>query len=515
MKVAWRWSWLRHGVQLAALASFLWLWRRTAAGAGDGYGAMAGAEWWFRLDPLAEGAAAIAGRTWTWLAWPALAMLAVSLVAGRGFCGWICPLGSVLGGFGRCIGWLRRRLWRGRAAPAWAPRIRFAVLAAVILAAVGGLQLAGLFDPFAILTRATANADRALRAGTDAASTAALDTAIEPASEAVYARLKPVLAPSATPLALAWVGLGLLAAVAALELLGRRGWCRWGCPLGAVYGLAARIAPLGRFPARACSGCDGCRTSCDLGAFAPDGRLRHADCTLCLACVDGCQRGIAGVRLPAHRPATSVPDPGRRAVLIAGLGAAGAATGLARLPVGPLGDRPPPDDLIRPPGVAADEAAFLARCVRCGACLGACPQDALHPDGLSAGLGGLLAPRLVARRGACAPDCTRCGEVCPTGAIPRLGIAEKARKPVGLAVVDRKRCIPWDRAESCLVCEEHCPVADKAIRLEPGPHGEAAPVVRAETCTGCGWCELVCPLEGDAGIRIRRLEAGRDVRPAD
>jgi ferredoxin len=114
----------------------------------------------------------------------------------------------------------------------------------------------------------------------------------------------------------------------------------------------------------------------------------------------------------------------------------------------------------------------------------------------------------VPRRGACAPDCTRCGEVCPTGAIPRLTVTAKAQQPIGLAVVDQERCIPWASDETCLVCEEHCPVADKAIRLEPGPHGVDAPVVRAKDCTGCGWCERVCPLAGESAIRVMRKGSG-------
>ncbi|MBN8527487.1 MAG: 4Fe-4S dicluster domain-containing protein, partial [Planctomycetes bacterium] len=116
----------------------------------------------------------------------------------------------------------------------------------------------------------------------------------------------------------------------------------------------------------------------------------------------------------------------------------------------------------------------------------------------------------VPRRGACAPDCTRCGEVCPTGAIPRLDAAAKAERPIGVAVIDEERCIPFQGRESCLVCEEHCPVADKAIRLKPGPQGIDVPHVRRRHCTGCGWCELVCPLEGEAAIRVVRRAGGDD-----
>ena len=493
--------WLRRIVQLLALALFLWLFRRTAAPAGEDYAAQAGVAWWFRVDPLAQASAALAGRSWTWLAWPALIFLGLALLAGRAFCGWLCPLGTLLDLWGRCTGWFRRLVWRGRTAPAWARLPRFAVLLAVLLAAAGGLQLVGLVDPFSLLTRGLAAADPAIRLGADAGSTALLGSPVEPASEWLYATTLPVLSPRAGMPALWWASLALLGLAAVLELVGRRGWCRWACPLGALYGLLGRWAPLLRLPGQTCAHCGDCRTSCDLGAFADDGRLRRADCTVCLRCVASCDRGIARVVLRLPRPSTAPPDPGRRAVLIGGAALAAAPLIAAATP---LGRRDPPDDLLRPPGVAVDEAGFLDRCVRCGACLAACPEGALHSDGFSAGLAGLLAPALVPRRGACAPDCTRCGEVCPTGAIPRLSVDAKAAQPIGLAVVDEQRCIPFVSEESCLVCEEHCPIADKAIRLRPGPHGEDVPHVRRGACIGCGWCEMVCPVEGVAAIRVLR-----------
>lgn len=495
--------WLRRGVQLAALILLLWLFRRTAAPAAADYAAAEGVAWWFRIDPLAQLAAALADRSWTWLAWPAVIFVVLALVAGRVICGWLCPLGTLLDLWGRGTGWLRRRLWRGRSAPPWARLPRFAVLLAVLLAAAGGLQLAGLVDPFSLLVRGLAAADPLLRQAADSASTALLGSPVERASEALYAGALPWLSPRPGMPALWWASLALLGLAFALELLGRRGWCRWACPLGALYGLLGRWAPLLRLPGRVCATCGTCRTSCELDAFDAEGRLRRADCTLCLRCVAACGPGIASVGLRLPRPSAAPPDPGRRAVLIAG--AALAAAPLTAMAI-PSGRRAPPVDLLRPPGVAADEGGFLDRCVRCGACLAACPEGALHSDGFSAGLSGLLAPALVPRRGACAPDCTRCGEVCPTGAIPRLGVAAKADHPLGLAVIDEQRCIPFIGSDSCLVCEEHCPIADKAIRLVPGPHGPDVPHVRRKACTGCGWCELVCPVEGVSAIRVLRRE---------
>jgi translation initiation factor RLI1 len=100
--------------------------------------------------------------------------------------------------------------------------------------------------------------------------------------------------------------------------------------------------------------------------------------------------------------------------------------------------------------------------------------------------------------------------VCPSGAIPLLELAEKRQQVIGKASVDRDRCLPWASSTPCIVCEEMCPIPEKAIRLEKvsavNEFGEQIelqqPYVLREVCIGCGICENHCPLEGEAGIRI-------------
>ncbi|HAT11986.1 MAG TPA: hypothetical protein DCS97_15715, partial [Planctomycetes bacterium] len=146
--------WVRRAVQLGCLALLLWLFRHGAS-AEPG----AGAAWWFRFDPLVQLAALLADRSVQLLAWPALFAVALGLFAGRVFCGWICPLGTLLDLWGRLTGWFRHLAWRDRSASDWARLPRFAILAAVLLAALGGLQLVGLVDPFSLLVRALAAGD--------------------------------------------------------------------------------------------------------------------------------------------------------------------------------------------------------------------------------------------------------------------------------------------------------------------------------------------------------------------
>lgn len=122
----------------------------------------------------------------------------------------------------------------------------------------------------------------------------------------------------------------------------------------------------------------------------------------------------------------------------------------------------------------------------------------------------MLTPRLVPRLGYCSFNCNACGQVCPTAAIPPLSLEEKQGVRIGLASVNRDRCLPWAHDIPCIVCEEVCPVADKAIVLEEVEvvKGQSEmvflqrPRVIQELCTGCGICEYQCPMGGEAAIRV-------------
>jgi ferredoxin len=171
-------------------------------------------------------------------------------------------------------------------------------------------------------------------------------------------------------------------------------------------------------------------------------------------------------------------------------------------------NRRQPATMIRPPG--ATLADFSALCVRCGACVRVCPTQGLQPSLFEGGVQNLLTPRLVPRLGSCSFGCNACGQVCPTGAIPELDLEVKRLTPIGLASINRDRCLPWAHQIPCIVCEEACPVADKAIQLEEvevvNVLGETLllqrPSVVKELCIGCGICEYQCPMGGESAVRV-------------
>ena len=155
-------------------------------------------------------------------------------------------------------------------------------------------------------------------------------------------------------------------------------------------------------------------------------------------------------------------------------------------------------DIIRPPGALGEEK-FVASCARCGNCVNVCPTGGLQPAILEAGMAGFLTPRLVPSIGPCQEDCLRCSEVCPSGAIRALTAEEKRLTQIGLAGIDRHRCLTWTEGVTCLVCTQVCPYeAVESRRTSSGHH----PVVREWQCVGCGICEYKCPVEGPAAVTV-------------
>jgi MauM/NapG family ferredoxin protein len=288
--------------------------------------------------------------------------------------------------------------------------------------------------------------------------------------------------------------------VIGLALFAPRFWCRTLCPLGAGLSLAARLAPYRRRVSESCTQCGSCSAVCPMGQSPL--KRSPTECIGCRRCEAACPEQATGFTLDVRsiRGASDSErerrvDPWRRTLVVAlGSLAAGGAAGLA-MRVRP--GRAP----VRPPG-AGREQQFVARCVGCGTCLVICPTGGLLPLVSADRLDAAFTPRLVPRIGPCSPECTACGEACPTGAIASISAKDKATIQMGVAVIDRSRCLPWARGERCVVCLDACPSDYNAIELRPTPEGPFHPYVKQSPCTGCGICEYKCPLEGEPAIRV-------------
>jgi polyferredoxin len=499
-----RWATARKVVQYLALAIFIGLFviSRQGGWPGDVVNIP------MRLDPLLALSTAISSQVVAAGSALALITLLLTLVFGRAWCGWLCPLGTVLDLF-PFKGWHEKQ----PAPPETWRRAKYQILLIILLAALFGNLTLLFLDPLAIFFRTLTTVvwpalDQIVIATESflyqipalGSPLAALDLWLRP----VFLPSEPVYYRDILLFFIFFAGL-LLA-----NVLAPRFWCRYLCPLGGLLGLISRVALFRRKVGEECKGCKLCTQACPTGTINPAKGYASdpAECTMCMDCLETCPRGFVSFVPKLALAESQFYDPGRRETLLA-LGAAIAGVALFRSNL--LAKRES-SFLLRPPGARENnpDVVAMTRCTRCNECLRACPTSALQPAVFEAGLEGFASPVLVPRLGYCDYSCNACGQICPTQAIPSLSLDEKRQQVIGKAYIDENRCIAWSDHQPCVVCEEMCPLPQKAIQLEEkevwGSEGVPVtvqlPHVLRDRCIGCGICEYKCPVSGDAAIRV-------------
>ncbi len=483
---------------------------------------------YFDIDPLVLLATWLANHSLAGLSLLALLTIAVTVILGRVFCGWICPFGTLHNTVASLRGRLRRLLPRTEQFSPW-QRAKYYLLAALLLMALGGAHWIGVLDPQSFLYRSTTTAVLpGLQWVVDESATAVyqsdphfgplhLTSLTEPlyrfCRDNLFGQERPVFTGSGFILLLFLMSL-------ALNLYRPRFWCRYICPLGALLGLCAG-RPLLRLAGTAaeCNDCGLCTMRCPAAA-QPETRdaWLPTECFGCWNCVAACKDSGLDFSFspPWRRASWGSVDLTKRATMAA---LAGGVGGLLLMRISPQAQaRTFKPALIRPPGARA-EREFLQRCIQCGMCMKVCPTSGLQPTWHEAGLEGVWTPLLVPRIGWCEYECNLCGQACPTEAIVPLPLPEKKKVKIGLAAIDTTRCLPYAYGRDCIVCEEYCPIPTKAIyfveteiRLrDGGTRLVKQPQVDPDLCTGCGICETKCPFSDLPAIRI--TSAGEDRHP--
>jgi polyferredoxin/NAD-dependent dihydropyrimidine dehydrogenase PreA subunit len=394
---------------------------------------------------------------------PAAGVLVLAFLTGRYYCGWVCPLGSLIEGLDVLLAplrrlsvlrkaafWLEKRFTK--APPAWF------VLGLVIATVFFSPPILQFFHPNVWIVRV---------------------------------------------FSLSAAGIGFLLFLLAGAAVSRRLWCRYLCPLGALYGIVAKIS-LFRLSIADCSGCGRCDRCPMHAAEYGEKKIHLHQCILCFDYEHRCP--VNGFTYGAWKKPDTAVDESRRNFLKSG---AVAVSGILIGAVIPFFDRTYRTRLLRPPGVV-DEPTFVERCLRCFQCVESCPNGIIRITGPGEGLDSLFTPHLSYRENGCDFNCQVCQIVCPNFAIPRQTLEEKQRSVIGSARIHRGRCVVYAQDLNCLVCEEFCPVPDKAIKVverEKVVNGKNMllryPVVDRMLCIGCGLCEAFCPVEQKA-IRVYR-----------
>ncbi|MEI6314267.1 MAG: 4Fe-4S binding protein [Syntrophus sp. (in: bacteria)] len=524
---------LRRFSQALFLLFFLWLFLQTESkGANElGYPVKI----FLDADPLIWLTTILASRSFYGVFALALAVIIITVILGRVFCGWICPLGTLHHLTGKLQKRLKKRTVPNKQVSLRSHnlyRFKYLLLIFLMVAAIFGVQLAGLFDPLALLIRSLSLAvypmfSYALRSLFDGVFAWNIPY-ITYGSEYVYGFLKKTALPFSPPLFFQGIFIGLIFfLILSMNLWEKRFWCKYLCPLGALLGLLSRYALLKRSVSEGCDGCGVCMRGCQGGACLsgnPGGAIvdkakdkaqewKSAECLMCLNCDDPCPKNAVSFGF-SRKPLPAALDLGKRRVITSVLAGMAAAPLLRISPLAKTGVAEP--TLIRPPGALAEEM-FLKRCVKCGECMKVCITGGLQPTFLEAGLEGIWSPVLVPRIGYCEYRCTLCGQVCPTGAIRKLSQEEKVATKIGLAMIDKGRCLPFAHNMSCIVCEEVCPTSPKAIwfeevRLRDRQGRETLfkqPHVDLSLCVGCGICETKCPVLGRPAITVSNLGESR------
>jgi len=442
-------------------------------------------------------------QTLGWAATGFLAVLILTLVAGRVYCSTICPLGTLQDLVIRIADRLRppRRVKFRYQKPHHL--LHYGLLALTLILFFSGSGLAvSLLDPFSNFGRIASDLLRPIYT--------VVHNGIGQGLELLGIYGPFPLHWQAPPLAtLIFPGLFLIGLIWLSAVKGRL-FCNTLCPVGALLGLVARVAWFKiRIPHDACTLCAECSIHCKAGCI--DLKTKTVDfsrCIACFNCIPVCQaHGIGYARSTPPSPPPLQPGQkglSRRALL------GGATTVLLSLThssdsaAKPHNRTPttianPNTVPVTPPG-AGNIVRFNELCTACHLCVSACPYNVLQPALLEYGLSGLLQPHLDYRAGYCSYECHRCGQICPTGAILPLDLATKQTVQIGVAHFIRANCIVYTDQTACGACDEYCPT--KAVHLVPYQHGLSIPEVREHLCVGCGACENACPARPYRAITV-------------
>lgn len=425
------------------------------------------------------------------------ALFLLTLLLGRVYCSVICPLGilqDIISRFNK-----KRNRFKYTKAHNW---LRYCFLAVfIVLMALGLSSIAALIAPYSSFGRIAANLLAPIYRGANNlfAMIAEHYDSYAFYKTDVYIKSLPTFIVAAVTFVVIFV----------LAFKGGRTWCNNVCPVGTVLGFFSRYSLLKPvIDTEKCVNCGLCGKKCRGNCIdTAEHKIDYSRCVVCFDCINNCKSGAIKYKVRCRKdvqPAPAAADAGRREALsIIGLAAATATLnaqenhGDGSLAV--LQDKQIPQRGVSPkPAGSGSVKHFSDVCTACQLCVSSCPNKVLRP---STKLDNFMQPEMSFEKGYCRPECTRCSEVCPAGAITRLTRVEKSSVQIGHAVVIPANCVVRTDDVDCGNCARHCPAgAIRMVREEGTNH--RVPAVNAERCIGCGSCEYHCPARPVSAIYV-------------
>ena len=442
-----------------------------------------------------------------------VALLLLTLVFGRIYCSIICPLGvfqDILARFHR-----KKNHYSYSKEVRW---LRYPVLVVFIIAAVAGIgSLFQLLAPYSAYGRiATMIFQPVWKFGNNVLAVIA-ERADSYAfySVDVWMKSLPVFIIAAVTLVVLFV----------LAWRGGRTYCNTICPVGTILSFFARFSFLKiHFDTDKCKNCSMCSKNCKAACIDyKNHTVDYSRCVVCGNCINSCKFGALKYSIRASQSnktgetnESNPIDTSKRSFLIASalVSTAALAQKKEKLMDGGLAEiedkvAPARQTPLTPPGSLSFDH-FAQRCTGCQLCVSECPNEVLRP---SSDLMHLMLPVMSYEQGHCRPECTRCSEVCPAGAILKVDKKEKSSIQIGHAVWIKKNCVPITDEVECGNCARHCPTG--AIEMVPlDENNEESPMIPAineAACIGCGACEYVCPSRPFSAIYVEGHEVHKKI----
>ena len=438
-------------------------------------------------------------------------LIVMTLFFGRIYCSIICPLGILQD----IIGWVGKKVKKNRytfsKAVSW---LRYTMLGVMVVALVAGIgSIVQLLAPYSAFGRiATTLLQPLYKMGNNV-----LAAISEHYDNYAFYHTETGVPNITIVLAIACVTLVVLAVLAYRN---GRTYCNTICPVGTVLSFLSRFSWMKiQFDADKCKNCSLCTKNCKAACIDfKSHQVDYSRCVVCGDCIESCKFGALGysssTRDTRDTSNTSV-DPSKRSFLLASAMMTTAALAQeAKMTDGGLADiedkvAPERQTPLTPPG-SLSARNMAQHCTGCQLCVSECPNQVLRPG---TNWMSIMQPTMSYELGYCRPECTRCSEVCPAGAIKPIQKEEKSSIQIGHAVWVKKNCIPLTDGVSCGNCARHCPVG--AIEMVPSdPDDEESlkiPVVNESRCIGCGACENLCPARPFSAIYVEGHEVHKEV----